>query len=126
MKDLATTASTLERLQKIYTTSETEVLNELYRQLVLDALRFYGAATVLCRESTDSRTQGRIARLSSKSWCDDFLVKRHGVEKYWAHSACNTITHHNLPSCEPGDMADFKDEMFYQVYEEIKREAIIA
>lgn len=108
----------IERLQTIYTVDESEVSNETYRQLILDALRMHGAANVLCdqRMTANVKHAARIARLTVKSNVEDFLMKKYFVDRYWAHHVMNTITHYNLRPVEPGNITEFKKEPFYLKY----------
>jgi len=115
---LVTEAEFAEYLSKIYTTSESEMSTELYRTLVLDCCRFYGAAIELCRDIEDNKLVHRIARHTSKSWADDFLCRKHGVDRYFAHSAANTVTHRNLPSVKVDSYSDFIEEPFYLIWKE--------
>jgi hypothetical protein len=118
MQRLVTESEFAEYLDKVYTTAESEMSTELYRTLVLDCCRFYGAAIELCREIEDNKLVHRIARLTSKSWADDFLVRKHKVDRYWAHSAANTVTHRNLPPVKVASYDDFELETFYQAWKE--------
>lgn len=126
MSRIVTVAEITARLVKIQTTDESEMPTEQYRLLILDACRFYGAANMLCAQVDGNRAQWLIARKATKSWADDFLVARHGVTRYWAHAATNEVTRQNLPPCEPGNMADFVQEPFYEAWLEVSAAAVTA
>jgi len=118
MQRLVTEAEFAPYLDKVFTAAESEMSTDLYRQLVLDCCRFYGAAIEICRGIENDKLVHRIARLTSKSWADDFLVRKHKVDRYWAHSAANTVTHRNLPAVKVDNYDDFELETFYTVWKE--------
>ena len=118
---LVTEAEFATYLDKIYTTAESEMSTELYRQLVLDCCRFYGAAIELCRGIENDKLVHRIARHTSKSWADDFLCHKHSVERYWAHSAANLCTHRNLPAVKVDSYDDFIEEPFYLIWKDVTK-----
>ena len=109
----------LEKLQTVYTTDESEMSTETFRLLVMDACRFVGAATNLCRQIENHRHQHIVASLTSKSWQEDFLIIKHGCDRYWAHAATNLITHRNLPPVDVSSMDDFVNEPFYRKFTEL-------
>lgn len=123
MVRMVTTAELQKRLEQVYSSFESELSSEKFRELVLAACRFYGAARTLEAKLNDQgadwRAVCRVGNLSSKSYADDYLVRHYGVDLYWAHSACNTITHLNLPAVEPEDWATFTEEEFYRKFVEL-------
>ena len=120
---LATTDELTKRLEGVYSSFESELSSERFRELVLAACRFYGAARILEAQLNDQgadwRAVCRVGNLSSKSYADDYLVRHFGVDLYWAHSATNTITHLNLPAADPGDLAAYAAEEFHQKFVEL-------
>jgi len=120
---LMTTAELEKRLEGVYSSFESELSSERFRELVLAACRFYGAArtleTKLNDQGADWRTVARFNRLTTKSYADDYLVRHFGVDLYWAHSATNIITHLNLPAADPGDLAAYAAEEFHQKFIEL-------
>ncbi len=118
MARMVTTAELQKRLEGVYSSFESELSTEKFRELVLAACRFYGAArileTKLNDQGADWRKVCRVGNLASKSYADDYLVRTLGVDLYWAHSACNTVTALNLPAVEPEDWATFTAEEFYR------------
>lgn len=120
---LMTTAELEKRLEGVYSSFESELSSERFRELVLAACRFYGAARTLEAKLNDQgadwRTVARFNRLTTKSYADDYLVRHFGVDLYWAHSATNIITHLNLPAADPGDLAAYAAEEFHQKFIEL-------
>lgn len=120
---MVTTDELKKRLETVYSTFESELSSERFRELVLCACRFYGAArtleTKLNDQGADWRTVARFNRLTTKSYADDYLVRTQGVELYWAHSATNIITHLNLPAAAPEDWAAYAEEEFHRKFLEL-------
>lgn len=120
---MVTTDELKKRLETVYSSFESELSSERFRELVLAACRFYGAARTLEAKLNDQgaewRTVARFNRLTTKSYADDYLVRTQGVDLYWAHSATNIITHLNLPAADPGDLAAYAEEEFYQKFVEL-------
>lgn len=123
MARMVTTAELQKRLEGVYSSFESELSTEKFRELVLAACRFYGAArtleTKLNDQGADWRTVARLNRLTTKSYADDYLVRHYGVDLYWAHSATNTVTALNLPAAVPEDWATFTEEEFYRKFVEL-------
>lgn len=120
---IATVEAIKQRLEAIYTHDESECSTELFRALVLDVCRFYGASLYLQNLLPDNhRAQIRIAAKSSKSYADDYIEAKHGVSRYWAHSAANVATHHNLPAAiiAEDEISEFINQPFYEVYTSFK------
>jgi len=117
MRELAKTLD----LSTVYTTDESEMTTEKFRELVLHACRFYGAARLLeVRFSKeDWRGACAVGNLASKSFAEDFIMHRVGSDRYHSHQATNLITHRNLPGVHPGNLTEFLMEPFMRKYAEL-------
>lgn len=93
---------------------------ELINEMILAARQFYGAA-VAAQEGLDNRRANRIARLASKSYADEYLMAKFGVDSFEAHHITNLITHRNLSWIED-DPENYSSCEFYAEYVKVKAE----
>lgn len=109
-----------QRVAPILTSSETEMPNEIWQTLITDGCRFYGASLYL-QSLVDNRSAIRISMRASKGFADAFLCRKHGVTQYYAHSAMNACTHHNLPAVDMAgaDLGEFAEEDFFKYYQSL-------
>ena len=83
--------------------------------VVLAAQKFYGAV-IKAQEGFDNRAANAISRLGTKSYCDEYLMKRFGLDSFAAHAISNHLTMRNLPPVEDGP-DQYADMEFYAVYQ---------
>lgn len=86
-----------------------------FEAIVLAAQKFYGAV-IKAQEGFADRLAGRVSQLGTKSYCDEFLMKRFDLDSFAAHSISNHLTSRNLPPIDD-DPENYQDCAFYSVYE---------
>lgn len=82
--------------------------------VVVAAQKFYGAV-IKTQEGFDNRAANSIARLGTKSYCDEYLMKLFDLDSFAAHAVSNRLTMRNLPPIED-DPELYEGCEFYAVY----------
>ena len=85
----------LENIHRLHVLPDSNDLLPIWDSVLLAGAHFYGVSFVM-QEASPFDKQLSLARRSTKSFADDFLVAQFTLDRSTAHHAMNQHTHHNL------------------------------